>query len=238
MTHQLDGAFARVDRAGEHLGELKTIINAFRQGRHDARSVILDPDFPKDGNIEPEWPVFERLRIAIVVGEICYNLRSALDYLIYELALLDSREVQKETQFLIEYRPKDFKSGAKLRLKGLNARHKACIKALQPYNGCDWVGNLKEISNPDKHRTLTAIGYRARAAIGPVVDRGTFPSADMISSEHSAEGTDGTKMDVQLVTSVTVTISIKNVAVPIVEALQVLHSQVTQTLDAFKPEFE
>ena len=236
MTHQLDGAFARIDRAGEHLGELKTIIDAFRQGRHDARSVILDPDFPKDGNIEPEWPVFDRLRIAIVVGEICYNLRSALDYLIYELALLDSREAQKETQFLIEYRPKDFKSGAKLKLKGLNARHKACIKA--PYNGCDWTGNLQEISNTDKHRTLTAIGYHARASVGRVVDRSTFPSADMISSEHSAEETDRTEMDVQLVTSVTVTISIKNVAVPVVEALQVLHSQVTQTLDAFKPEFE
>src|SRR5207248_7031111 len=151
---QLDGAFARVDRAGEHLAELKTIIDAFRQGRHDARSIVLDPDVIKNGNIEPEWPIFDRLRIAILVGEICYNLRAALDYLVYEFALLDSGKVQEGTQFPIEYRPKDFKGWAKVRLRGLNARHNACIKALQPYSGCDWTGTLKEISNPDKHRTL------------------------------------------------------------------------------------
>jgi hypothetical protein len=92
-------------------------------------------------------------------------------------------------------------------------------------------------SSPDKHRTLTAIGYVSRAAVGRVVDQTTFPSADRIRSGHSAEGTDGTKTGVRLVTSVTVTITIKNVAVPVVEALQVLHSEVSQTLNAFEDEF-
>src|SRR5437016_970997 len=98
---QLDGAFARIDRAGEHLAELEAIIHTFRQGRHDAYSIKLDPNLIKNGDIEPEWPVFNRLRIAIIVGEICYNLRAALDYLIYELDLLDCGQVQDGTQFLI-----------------------------------------------------------------------------------------------------------------------------------------
>jgi hypothetical protein len=36
-----------------------------------------------------------------LVGEICYNLRSALDYLVFELAKHDSGTRQENTQFPI-----------------------------------------------------------------------------------------------------------------------------------------
>ena len=45
-------------------------------------------------------------------------------------------------------------------------------------------------------------------------------------------------MDVEFVTSLTVTITIKNKARPVVEALQIIHLQVSDTLNAFKSEFE
>src|SRR5690348_9652745 len=108
--HRLDGAFARVDRAGEHIAELKTVIESFRRGDHEARvSVVLDPSDRKEGESEAEWPILDRLRVAILVGEACYNLRTALDYMVYELAILDSRKMHRQTQFLIEDCPKVFK---------------------------------------------------------------------------------------------------------------------------------
>jgi hypothetical protein len=89
---------------------------------------------------------------SVVIGEIVYNLRSALDYLVFELAGLDSGCIIEGTQFPIERSQKSFK----WRVRGgwldvLNAAHVAAIEALQPYRGCQWAAVLQNLSNPDKH---------------------------------------------------------------------------------------
>ena len=50
---------------------------------------------------------FVEMSVPIRVGEVCYNFRSALDYLIFELAKLDSGVEQGGTQFPIMDSPKD-----------------------------------------------------------------------------------------------------------------------------------
>jgi hypothetical protein len=86
------------------------------------------------------------MSIGIRIGEVCYNLRSALDYLIFELAKLDSCAEQSGTQFPIIDAKEDFegrgkriflKEGINL-LKGINLAHVAAIEQLQPCNGCQW----------------------------------------------------------------------------------------------------
>src|SRR5436309_10315666 len=51
-----------------------------------------------------------------------------------------------------------------------NRAHVREIEALQPDSGCAWTGRLKEISNPDKHRTLAArrteVPFSAADAVG------------------------------------------------------------------------
>ncbi|MCH8188130.1 MAG: hypothetical protein IIB66_05415, partial [Proteobacteria bacterium] len=93
--------------------------------------------------------------IKILVGEITYNLRAALDYLVYELARLDSGEVKNGTQFPIEDTEDGFKRKRNAFLKGVSDKHVAIIESLQPYSGCDWTRILRDLSNPDKHRQLT-----------------------------------------------------------------------------------
>jgi len=159
MTHQLDGAFARVNRAGEQIAELKRTVDIFRQAYHDAVASQFGPDLPDQPDLDSKSvPAPER--IGILVGEICYNLRASLDYLVYELAILDSGRVQYDTQFPIydkEHMTQDFDKRTNRELKCIDPGHKALIEALQPYKNCKWTATLREISNPDKHRELIAM---------------------------------------------------------------------------------
>ena len=241
MTHQLDGAFARVNRAAEHIAELKRTVDIFQQAYHDAVASQFDSDLPDQPDLGPKSvPAPEQ--IGILVGEICYNLRASLDYLVYELAILDSGVVQDDTQFPIydkEDEIQDFNKRTSKTLKGINPRHRALIEALQPYKNCKWTATLREISNPDKHRRLPSSGRIGRAATVPI----TLPSPT-ISTEHIARGHDGVEKKVTLTTSLQVQIGVKTASdsvvetsVPVVEKIEELHSQVAHTLETFKSEF-
>src|SRR5262249_17527994 len=112
----------------------------------------------------------------ILVGEIVYNLRAALDYLIYQLAYLDTGKVQKGTKFPIEDHINSWKTyiiprksaGRRkwpLWLPLLTKGHQAEIEGLQPFRGCKWTKTLRELSNPDKHADLIIIDAHAVARI-------------------------------------------------------------------------
>jgi hypothetical protein len=88
--HPLDGAFQRVDRAQEHFGELQRHVKAFRQTYLETAQIYFDPDPPYHARTFPPFKISHPPIISIILGEICYNLRSALDYLIFELAQHDS----------------------------------------------------------------------------------------------------------------------------------------------------
>jgi hypothetical protein len=100
LPHPLDGAFQRVDRAEKHFAKLQEHIDAFRQDYLDAARIYFDPNPPYQAYVAPPSKISHPPIISIVLGEICYNLRSALDYLIYELAAYDAKAPQDGTQFL------------------------------------------------------------------------------------------------------------------------------------------
>jgi hypothetical protein len=86
----LEGAFARVQRAGEHLDELAAIQRQFVKEyadrlvfHQDAVTHVIKARWlgGPDPAVKPS--------VSILLGETTYNLRAALDYLVYELALLD-----------------------------------------------------------------------------------------------------------------------------------------------------
>jgi hypothetical protein len=130
-THVLDGAFERVNRAGEHLVNLNARLEAFRQEHEN--SVVLQ--FNAESPHHPEFVSYisASMKIPILIGEIVYNLRSALDYLIFELGKFDSGETQNRTQFPIEDTKNGFRGCRKTFLKGVNSDHVARIEGLQPY---------------------------------------------------------------------------------------------------------
>ena len=126
----------------------------------------LDPKPPHGAtNIRLPPETFAGIRFGTLVGEICYNLRCVLDYLVYALAELDSGSPQKGTQFPIMDLAKDFAGRGNAMLVGVNVAHVAAIERLQPYMGCKWSGRLRDLSNADKHRHIVPGGGNCQITV-------------------------------------------------------------------------
>lgn len=225
----LDGAYQRARRARIHLANLKKRIRVFRQVIDDSIVIDRKPALIRLPNgrevkgvignahfrLEPPPPV-----ISILVGEIIYNLRAALDYLIYELAKFDSKKVIQGTQFPIDDLEDVFKGRGNNFLKGVSNKHIAIIEGLQPCYGCDWMKVLRGISNPDKHRELTIINRGVALSILP-------GSTEAIIAGQAVNVKDGVSINIAF-----------SDGTPVIETLEQLHSEITKVLNLFKPEFK
>jgi hypothetical protein len=150
----LKDAFLRVDRARELIGELATMEDAAAKTMVVEELVERIP--VRGGEIRrvsirvtgvPPVPDAAKIRI----GEIVYNLRAALDYLVGELSELDSGTRQKDTQFPIVTNLEAFAKAKASRLKGVSDEHCELIRVRQPYDGVVWTRHLQIMSNLDKH---------------------------------------------------------------------------------------
>lgn len=234
--HPLDGAYQRISRAKQHLTMLKGEMTKFRRTFRPPQGYIN----PKSGGtitLEYSRKIIP-YKFAILIGDTIYNLRAALDYLVYELAILDSGKIQRKTQFPIEHTPKDWQRSMRSRLQGLSPTHKAAIKLSQPCFGCQWTCTLQEISNPDKHRTLTIIRPISTLSVktvgkGLVVINPAKEGTTTLFRVRSHPKEDS--MDVNADVSFDIAF---DDGTPVIETLQMLYSQVSKVLDQFKPEFK
>jgi hypothetical protein len=159
----LRGAKLRSQRASEHIQELEAIVAEFDRKNPSPVVVTLDKAALARGevrDVQIDWSrshLPPSLRIGIIAGEALYNLRAALDYLVFALAWLDSGRVQRHTQFPTADTLEQWRKQKTSRLKGVNVKHRGMIERYQPSRGCDWTRMLRELSNPDKHRTLTSV---------------------------------------------------------------------------------
>jgi hypothetical protein len=159
-------------------------------------------------------------RISTLIGEVVQNLRTALDYLVYELASLDAKRTVDRTQFPVADTEERFEDLlGRYNLKVLTPEHIGAIKRLQPCDGCQWTRRLSDLSNPDKHRHLTAVKSPIAVALCP-------GSTEAILA--------GQPVDVRADILIRITFTD---GTPVIDGLEQLQSQVARTLDAFKPEF-
>ena len=163
--------------------------------------------------------------IGVLIGETCYNLRSSLDYFIFELAQIDSGKRQRDTQFPIEFSQKKFDKRAETYLRGVNASHIAQIEQLQPYRGCVWTKRLGGISNQDKHQEFATVRGRVNIEIGSAA----LPNSFVFKAPFG----DGQDMNM----SITTEILFKN-GVNIINALDDIKTGVSSTLEAFRSDIE
>jgi hypothetical protein len=170
--------FERVGRAGEHLADLRERLEIVRRQQGDSITAHFDPDPPHKLIVSQFIKTFVGMSVGIRIGEICYNLRTTLDYLIFELAKLDSGVPQEGTQFPIIDMKRDFDSRKGRWLKGLNDAHVAAIERLQPYAGCRWTKAFRDLSNRDKHREFAEIGGKSEAYIYTRLKDANFDSID------------------------------------------------------------
>lgn len=193
------------------------LIRAEQDKSTGAINIFLMPDDP-----EPLG------RVAITIGETIYNLRSALDYIVYDLARIAQGAPVAGTQFPIEESSAVFESRITGKtkgkptghfLKGVPASAVSLIRELQPFEGCTWTRELRELSNPDKHRHLSSIRGNVAATIkeAELVDVDSETGKGSVRFRYDAE--------VELLLAD---------GRPIQETLQALCSEVAATVELFK----
>jgi len=212
-TCSLRGCFAKLERAKRHRGELTTFIaNQFPEvaiGSYELASDWLNnPNRCYVGATLDETTGQHVLKIenlpsgftlqefhegvAVILGDIVNNLRSALDQLVHQLALVckdGNLQSPDRTQFPIADKEATFtaakgKNGA---INELSIEHQNRIQDLQPYLGKQfgaWEGpwihplaELNKLSNKDKHRLLNPVLYAANASL-------TTRTLDGVKFEH------------------------------------------------------
>lgn len=242
--HPLDGAYIRLNRAIEHFTELKSLDEAYIDKETDfvAKEIKLTVN-PETGAPQVRYPARAGHQVpgifSVIVGEIIYNIRASLDYLVYELARSDSGIEQQTTQFPIQSTQEGFRGNRKRFLKGVNDAHMAAIERLQPYNGTEWTKRLADISNPDKHRHLSVHAPRSAVAMRQGVGKAdeTEPWEPDVSGvivtlpfENNVHG----EMYMQVHIALFV---VFNDGSHVMRTLALLITEVVSTLEDFKPEF-
>jgi hypothetical protein len=174
---------------------------------------------------------------ALWIGEVIYNLRSALDYIVYDFAVIaNGMNEVKNTQFPICKSWADFDamltgvhptSGRKVtrRLDHVPAPVVDRFRQLQPCATppCKWTAVLHAMSNPDKHRSLTSLRTTAQMMRG---DDPALPSVVPLE--------DRTPEKYHFVAGV----FFKDTDVDVIETLEVLQRQVRALIEEFKPAFK
>jgi hypothetical protein len=166
MAHPLDGCLAKLNRGEEQLHALKDAVNMFRASRFFEATLEID---------RKERPIVRATNVrdppeslAILVGECANSFRSALDYLAYQLAILQTGDplpdmIAKATQFPIYATGPKYRNGAPRHVQGMAPKARAAIERLQPYHrkrvpnaiALQW---LNETCSVDKHRELHPVG--------------------------------------------------------------------------------
>jgi hypothetical protein len=109
-------------------------------------------------SVVPTEPIPTHL--SLIIGDVLQNLRSALDYLVWELVIAAKNEPTQYNAFLICSTAKSFREAKGKRLKGVDAEAIALIESLQPYHfGEQRKSNasllvLDELANINKHRRI------------------------------------------------------------------------------------
>jgi hypothetical protein len=216
----LDSVEYKVFRAAEHIKGFGTELE--RYFKSNPGHMVREPNTPDDQVIftfQPKGPI--PARFGLIIGDCLQNLRSSLDYLVWELVLATNNQPGKHNMFPICDSAEAFKDALnkRKRLLGVNPEAIAEIEALQPYHlGEDfgkailWV--LDELTNINKHRRVLVTELRTGKNTNPPIEKDgelwlqTGPGPTPVFDSNAKFGPfpimDGkVKMDAQLVAVIT-----------------------------------
>ena len=179
----LEAVDAKIERARSELRFLKADIAAFCEER--ARLIVREEcDDDQERWVyrgdTPKAPIQWSIR----AGEFAYNLRSALDHLVWQLVLANGGCPSRDNQFPIQRHanPCSFKNN----LRGVSPNVVQYIQSVQPYQitdqeyppdsdrVCRGLAMLHEINNMDKHRHLAIANARWTGEDPKSVTRASF----------------------------------------------------------------
>jgi hypothetical protein len=138
-----------------------------------------------------------------MVGDCVHNARSALDHLVFQLAILNNApaDAASKVSFPVYLTPSEFKNATRTKIAPfINSTSFAEIEKLQPYitgnDGVDdilWV--LSQLDIFDKHRLLIVTKTKVR----PVAFKITVPSGETFSQELPPRGWKSSEAGTELI---------------------------------------
>lgn len=170
-TQLLKGARLKVARARQQLDGLEAEFKRFSDSKPYTLSLEKDvePDkyvliYHPGASIPDDWP--------IIIGEIFFNLRSALDNAVHELSVRETGAPVKNSEFPVFDNKAAFADAKKngdpapksglFKIRGLTQKTRDVIESLQPYNVAagklSVLQTIHEMNNRDKHRELILCG--------------------------------------------------------------------------------
>jgi hypothetical protein len=178
MSASLAGVWAKIERGHEHVYSYRQHVTEFFATESNKAHLGVKFDTKTGEHIlyvhsAPDWTDFKR-RTALMIGDAIQNFRSALDYLVYQLALMHTKNnIQRPNfvQFPITDCSEKFRSaaftGRRPGLREVHPDHAAIIEGVQPYGRrhlvniggvvCNPLVFLRDASDADKHRLLTTV---------------------------------------------------------------------------------
>ncbi len=172
--HSFDGVNLKIVRVKEQIEAFRRDIELFHTSKPKPCEIIPHGDtkglnysltYCINRHPPKEW--------GVLAGEIAYNLRSALDHLAWQLALLKTNNPSRSTEFPIFYDQAIFNDpgkGVKNKWKDIPLYIRPTIEKFQPYNRGKWpelelLWCLHEINRIDKHREIIPCFLQPRIGI-------------------------------------------------------------------------
>lgn len=113
--------------------------------------------------------------MALIMGDALHNLRSALDYLVWQLVLEAGNQPSKTNCFLIAETEYTWKSNHAAKLAGVDPAWIEQIQKHQPFEapvpGEHWLARLERMNNVLKHRLVPPSVSQAKGLGIPIVQR-------------------------------------------------------------------
>ena len=154
--------YAKVNRARDALSSLGYDVAAHCEieRRQQEMNIIQGAPLPK-GSDEP----LVLHDFSARIGEIAYNLRSALDHLVWQLVLANAKTPGLGNAFPICQDEDQYRRVAKGRLQELAEQHQELIEGFQLYRENGGIGAhlrmLHIVCNIDKHRHLNVVNVHS-----------------------------------------------------------------------------
>jgi hypothetical protein len=145
-----------------------------------------------------------------------------LDYLVGELAELDSGAARQRTQFPVEQSQEAFRNRRQTFLRGVSDTNVAQIESLQPYNGTSWTAKLSHLNNWDKHNKLVLVAHDYLIG-GTITPGDTSPSGEL-------------PLKIELHLQPSLRIQFED-GLQLLETLDEVRAGVASTLERFAPQF-
>lgn len=158
----LNEVWAKFNRACEHEQMIDTTLQAFLD-EHDPYHVTHNSE--NDGWYRFRWSVRPDVHppltaFSLHFGDMLYNLRASLDYLVWQLALANNATPTDRHAFPCVCEEAGWDSAVGDRLKGIERRWIDAIGDLQPFHAAKrgddarlhWLAMLHHLNNVNKHR--------------------------------------------------------------------------------------